>query len=391
MRPPPTTAPLWLLALLTFSGTLAMHIFVPALPRAGQALGAAPAEMQLTISLYILGLAFGQLIYGPLADRLGRRPVLMAGLFLYTLAGLAAALAPGVQGLIAARLFQALGGCAGLVLGRALVRDLSAGADVAKRMALMNLMVVIGPGAAPLAGSLLAESLGWQSILWALVGLGLFNLALSWRLLPEPPRAAPGDFRDVLRNYLGLLRSPAFLGFALGGGCATTSMYAYVAAAPFIYVHELGRPDFEVGIYLAVLIFGIWGGSAAASWMAGRMDGNRMLALGNGASMLAGLAMLAVVLGGFASVAALVGLMFVFTFGMGIASPAAMTKAVSVDPRAVASASGVYGFVQMTVGAICAALAGIGDSPMLAAAVVIAAAGVISQTCFRLAARSPVK
>ena len=115
--------PLWLLTLITFSGTLAMHIFVPALSYAADDLQASASEMQLTISLYILGLAFGQLIYGPISDRFGRRPTLIAGLILYTLAGLAALFAPDAESLIAARLFQALGGCAGLVLGRAIVRD----------------------------------------------------------------------------------------------------------------------------------------------------------------------------------------------------------------------------------------------------------------------------
>ena len=126
MTPPSSTprAPaLWGLALRTFSGTLAMHIFVPALPVAGADLHASSAAMQMTVSLYIFGLALGQLVYGPLSDRFGRRPVLLGALTLYTLAGLAAALAPGVNALIAARLFQALGGCAGLVLARAIVRD----------------------------------------------------------------------------------------------------------------------------------------------------------------------------------------------------------------------------------------------------------------------------
>ncbi|MCW0180727.1 multidrug effflux MFS transporter [Zavarzinia sp.] len=384
----PRRAPLWLLALLTFSGTLAMHIFVPALPRAGADLGAPPATMQLSISLYILGLAFGQLVYGPLADRFGRRPVLMAGLVLYTLAGFAAALAPDAGALIAARLFQALGGCAGLVLGRAIVRDLSTGGDAARRMALMNLMVVIGPGVAPLIGGALSEGIGWRAILWSLCGLGLANLLLTWRLLPEPPRAAPGDVAQVLRNYLGLLRSPAFLGYAVGGACATTSMYAYVAAAPYIYTDELGRPPFEVGIYLALLILGIWTGSILASWLASRVAPRRMLSFGNGLSLLAAALLLGLVLAGQITVPLLVGLMFCFTFGMGVASPAAMTQAISVDPRAVASASGLYGFVQMAIGALCSVLAGVGASPVLAAALVLTVAGIVAQASFRLADRA---
>jgi DHA1 family bicyclomycin/chloramphenicol resistance-like MFS transporter len=124
--PEPVSPPLWLLAVITFSGTLAMHIFVPALPMAALGLGASSAQMQLTISFYILGLAVGQLFYGPVSDRFGRRPVLLAGLFLYVSASLAALFSANVQMLIGARLLQALGGCAGLVIGRAMVRDTAA-------------------------------------------------------------------------------------------------------------------------------------------------------------------------------------------------------------------------------------------------------------------------
>lgn len=118
-----TKAPIWLLVLITLSGTLAMHLFVPALPDAGRDFGASTAVMQTTISAYIVGLAVGQLIYGPLSDGMGRRPMLMVGLAIYTSAGVVAALSTSVQALIVARLFQALGGCAGLALGRAIVRD----------------------------------------------------------------------------------------------------------------------------------------------------------------------------------------------------------------------------------------------------------------------------
>jgi DHA1 family bicyclomycin/chloramphenicol resistance-like MFS transporter len=178
-------APLWLLALITFSGTMAMHVFVPALPQAATDLGASANAMQLTVSFYIAGLAIGQLIYGPVSDHFGRRPVLIVGLVVYALAGFGAAFAPNVDALIAARLFQSLGGCAGLVLGRAIVRDGSTTADAAKRLALMNLMVTVGPGMAPLIGGALVTTTGWRSILLALCVLGAVNLLLTWRLLPE--------------------------------------------------------------------------------------------------------------------------------------------------------------------------------------------------------------
>ncbi|MDB5369287.1 MAG: Bcr/CflA family drug resistance efflux transporter [Roseomonas sp.] len=388
--PPRPQVPLWLLAMITFSGTLAMHIFVPALPLAGADLGVSAATMQMTVSLYILGLAVGQLAYGPLSDRFGRRPVLMGGLLLYTVSGLAAALAPDAQALIAARLFQALGGCAGLVLGRAIVRDTSAPQDATRRLAVMNLMVTMGPGLAPLAGGILAGTAGWRSIFYVLCGLGVAGFLCAWRLLPETGsvgRAPPGS-ATLLQNYLRLIRSPAFLGYSIGGGCATTSMYAFIASAPFIFINELHRPPHEVGLYLAVLISGAWLGSMMTSRLVTRVAIGKLLIHGNLLSVAASFVLLGGVLTGNLSVLLAVGCMFVFTFGAGIASPAALTLAIGVNPRVVGSASGLYGFTQMTAGGICAALAGIGSEPALAAAVILAAAGIVAQLSFWIALRA---
>lgn len=379
--------PLWLLALLTFSGTLAMHIFVPALPIAAADLGVSVSAMQMTISLYILGLAFGQLIYGPLSDRFGRRPVLMAGLALYTLAGLAAGLAPGVQGLIAARLFQALGGCAGLVLARAIVRDTAAQGEAARRMALMNLMVTVGPGLAPLIGTLLAEHFGWRSIFVALCALGLGCAALTWKMLPETGVTAHIAVPVLVRNYGQLLKSAKFLGLAIGGGCATTSMYAFIASAPFIIVHQLGRPTYEVGLYLALLMAGASAGSMLASRLIPRFSLQRLLILFNGIGVAACFIFLIGVSLGHLSVALTVGAMLVFTTSAAIASPAALTQAISVNPLVIGSASGLYGFTQMVVGAICTSLAGLGDNPALMAGIVMAIAGIGAQVSFWVALR----
>ncbi|MBB5752754.1 Bcr/CflA family efflux MFS transporter [Prosthecomicrobium pneumaticum] len=387
--PPRPPVPLWLLALFVFSGTVAMHIFVPALPAAGAALAASPAAMQMTVSLYILGLAFGQLIYGPIADRFGRRPALIGGLVLYALAGGSALLATSVEALVAARLFQALGGCAGLVISRAVVRDTSAPTDAARRLALMNLMVMVGPGVAPVLGGFLSATVGWRSIFLVTALFGLVNLALAWGLLPETGIAGPRRARGALmRDYLGLLRSPAFLGFAVGGSCATTSMYAFVAAAPFIFVHQLGRPDYEVGLYLAGMMLGVWFGSVAASRLIGRIPLGRLAVAANAASVVAAFVFLAAALAGALSVPLVLGAMIVFNIGVGISAPVALAQAVSVvDPRIVGSASGLYGAAQMAIGALCAALAGLGADPALAAAAVLAAAGLIAQAGFWLALR----
>lgn len=383
-------APLWLLALVTFSGTLAMHIFVPALPIAAKNLGAGMGAMQMTVSLYIFGLAVGQLLYGPMADRFGRRPVLLFGLGLYSAAGLVAALAPDVHALITARLFQAIGGCAGLVLGRSIVRDTAGPQEATRRLALMNLMVTVGPSIAPLVGGALATALGWRSIFYALFALGIVGLLFTWRLLPET--GTPGtrlDASALARNYGQLLRSPAFLGFSIGGGCATTSMYAFIASAPFIFVDQLHRPAHEAGIYLAILVSGVWLGSFLTSHLIQRVRVDRLMIRSNALSVLAAFVLLGGALTGHLSVALAVGTMFLFTVGAGMASPAALTQAISVNPQVIGSASGLYGFTQMAVGALCTALAGMGhQNPALAASIVLAGAGIVAQLSFGIALRS---
>lgn len=387
-------APLWLLASVTFSGTLAMHIFVPALPLAATDLAASPGAMQLTISVYILGLAIGQLLYGPLSDRFGRRPVLLIGLLLYSMAGLVSALAPDVRILVVARLFQAIGGCSGLVLGRAIVRDGVNVDEATRRLAIVSLIVNVGPGLAPLVGAELGTYLGWRSIFFALTALGVINFLITWRLLPEtaPKRSAHHEARkssELWSNFRQLITSRAFLGYAIGGGCATTSMYAFISAAPFIFTEQLHQPNEDVGIYLAVIVGALWFGSVVASRVAGRVAVNHQMIGGNLLSVAGAFIFLGVVLFGTLNMPVTIGSMILFTFGVGVSSPPALAEAMSVNPKVIGSASGVYGFTQMTVGAICTSAASLGSTPALGSAVVLAVAGALAQFAFWTAIRSP--
>jgi DHA1 family bicyclomycin/chloramphenicol resistance-like MFS transporter len=306
----------------------------------------------------------------------------------YALAGLAAMLAPTIRTLIAARLFQALGGCAGLVLGRAIVRDTAPGGDTAKNLSLMNLMLTAGPGIAPLVGSALAATAGWRSIFVALCALGLANLLLTWRLLPETSGGQGHGVLTVLRDYGRLLKSRRFFGYAVGGGLATTSLYAFIGAAPFIFVGQLHRPPREVGFYLALNIVGVWFGSLTASRLVGRVPITRLMVVGNLLSCAGAAVFLTAVVTGILSVPLAVLPMLVLTYGAGIASPAALAEALGVNPRAAGSASGLYGFAQMGVGAVCAFLGSIGENPALAAGTVLLAAGLLAQLSFWTAQRA---
>lgn len=386
--PPRVRPPLWLLVLITTSGTVGIHIFVPALPQAAAEFGVSTGAMQLTISLYILGLALGQLGYGPISDALGRRPVLLAGLVLYSLAGLAAALAPDVRFLIGARLLQALGGCAGLALGRAMVRDTAEPREAASRLAMLNLAVSIGPGIAPLLGTLLSESFGWRAIFLMLSGVGATTTLLAlWRLPETGARVAGRGAAALARDYRQLVGNPAFLGFAIGGGCATTSWYAYLAALPFILVQQLGRPVHEISLVYILLVAGTALGNILANRLVGRIGIARLLRLGSAGGMCGALLFLGAVLSGQLTIVLAVLGPLIFAVGVGLASPLALTKAVSINPKVIGSAAGLYGFSQMAVGALCAALAGLGGNPALAAAVVLAGAALLGQLAFWIALR----
>lgn len=379
--------PLWLLVMITLGGTIAMHMFVPGLPQAAAELGSSPHAMQLTISLYIVGQAIGQLFYGPLADRIGRRPTLMAGLGIYCAASVAAGLAPTIGALLVARFVQALGGSVGLVLGRAIVRDTAEGAEVAKRLSILVTCVTIGPALAPIIGGFVSEEFGWRALFALMVAFGIVNMVVAWRRLPETIAHKPKSTAELLRDYRGLVRTRAFILMAIGGGCASTSLYAFIAAAPFIFAEQLGKPLTEVGLYTSVLVIGISLGSLMGNRFAGRFSVSRLLAVASFVSVIGALLFLAIVASGHLSIIGVLAPITIFSLGAGMASPMALTIAVGIRPNLVASASGLYGFVQMMVGAICTAFVGLGADAALAAAAVLAVAGVIGQLCFALARR----
>ncbi len=379
--------PLWLLVLVTFGGTLAMHMFVPALPLVARELHATPAAAQSTISLYILGLAFGQLLYGPLSDRFGRRPTLLAGLALYTAAGLACLWAPTVEVLLGARLLQAVGGCAGLLLARAIVRDTSGTTETLQRLATLGLITLVGPGIAPLLGSAVVSTLGWRWVCACFVLLGALALAAVWLRLPETRPAAlpaPAQRPSLLADARTLLRSRLFVACTLGGGCSTTAFYAFVAAAPFVFGERLHRPLHEVGYYLMAPVIGMSIGNLLAGRLAGRVHQARLMRHASALSLAsATVLLLAMLWMEQPSAWGVAGLMGFYAMGAGLCSPAVSTKAISVDPRLTGSAAGLYGFTQMSIGALCSALAGLGSDHGVSAALVLVGAGVVAQAAFR--------
>ena len=379
-------APLWLLVLVTLSGTMAMHIFVPALSVAGADLQVPASSMQQTITLYVLGLALGQLLYGPISDTWGRRPALLLGLALYLGASVTALAAPSLDWLLAARLLQALGGAAGITLGRAIVRDTSAPERVAKDLALLNLLTLVGPGVAPIVGAYLAEHLGWRSIYAFLVFMACAMLACSWRLLPETNlQRRPLALTRIARDYRALLTRPSFAGYLLGGACSTTALYPYLATVPYIVHQQLGYAISDVGWFAAVTIVGAGVGTMLVRRLVGRVAGTWFLYAGAALGFSMAALLLVVQLLGWLNGPLLIAITVTMTMGAGLASPVALARSLNAAPGLTGSAAGLYGFGQMAMGAVGTTLVGFGEDPALACALTQMAITALALASYRFA------
>ncbi|TBU90948.1 multidrug effflux MFS transporter [Phytopseudomonas dryadis] len=233
---------LLILGALSAFGPLAIDFYLPSFPALALAFDTDTEHVQLSLASYFVGLAIGQLLYGPLADRFGRRPPLLAGVFLFTLASLACALAPTLEWLIGARFVQALGGCAGMVVARAVVRDLCDPISSAKVFSQLMLVMGLAPILAPVAGGLLLNLFGWPSIF---VALTLFSAACLLGValwLPETldPHGAAAPLSGALGEYRRLFGDLPFIGHALTGGLAMAGMFAYIAGSPFVFIELYG-------------------------------------------------------------------------------------------------------------------------------------------------------
>ena len=346
-------APFVLIVAITACGTLGMHLIIPALPDTARSLGVSAGTIQLTITLYLIGLAIGQLLYGPVSDRFGRRPVLLAGLALFTLAGLATTAAPNAWTLVIARILQSIGACAGLVLGRAIVRDSATADRATAQLALLTLVMSAAPAIAPVLGGTATAWFGWRAAFALLAIVGAVTLVFAILLLPETNALQSSSRASLLLGSLRLFRSRAFCGYVLGGACTTTSFYAFMAASPFILVNLLHQSPERVGLYYLLLMVGVAAGGLAANRLAGRIRTRSALRIANAIAIAGAACFMLAELAGWLNVVSMIAPVVVFMVGAGMASPFALTGAVSVNPHAIGAASGLYGFTQMAYGALC--------------------------------------
>ncbi len=345
-----------LLASLVAVGMVATNIYVPALPALTRDFGTTPQMVQLTLTVYFAAVALTQLAYGPISDRIGRRPVVLAGIGLYIVASLGCMLAPSIEVLIGTRVLQAAGACAGPVMARAIIRDVFEREESARVMATIGLALAISPAIAPVLGAHLQVWFGWRSVFAVVAGFGTVVMIIMLRYLGETRPQGLTLPSGIMAGYRTLLASPAYLGYALSSTCVLGALFAFVAEAPFIIIELLGEPPQNFGWYSLFTVGGFASGSYAASRLSLRLGIDRMVALGIAAALLGAGLLAGLSLSGVLSVAAVIGPMAFVACGMGMVFPNTTAGAVGAFPHIAGTASALLGFLQMTGAALATLL-----------------------------------
>ncbi len=378
VTPPANTKMLiGVLAVITALGPLSMQIILPVLPVMQDAFMVSAGTVQYVLSLALFTIAFATLVYGPASDRYGRRPVLLVGLVIFLLGSVVSAVAPTIEVLIAGRVTQAVGGAAGMVVSRAIIRDLYDRDTAARLMAYMITALVVAPMVAPLIGGLLNDAFGWRAIFIFSGVVGIAVLAAAWPRVPETlqPGASAQTFRGMLSGFGVLLRVPAFLGYAGQVGFGMGMFMAFLGAAPFVMINVLERPPTEFGLFFVLISAGFMAGTFLTARLGQRLGLDRMMRLGSGLAVVFGVVMLGFVLADIWSPWTIFLPGMGMAFANGLSMPNAQAGAVSISPRFAGTASGLLAFLQMLVGAGFAQLAGMlqDDTPLPMAVIMLTA------------------
>ena len=386
MLKPDTWALTILLASLTALGPISTDMYLPALPGILRDLDTSHAAVQLTLSMFLVGFAVGQIFYGPLADRLGRKPVLAAGLAIYAVASLACTLAPSVELLIVARFAQAFGAAGPIVLARAVVRDLYDGPRAGQELARMGSIMGLAPAVAPFFGGLIAASGGWRLVFLVSCAAAAVILVSVWRGLPETLKArevAPFSARALFGDFARLLAHPVFRAYLTVVAATYCGLFAFISGSSFVLQDIYG---------LTPSVYGIAFGVCAGAYVLGTLIGQRVaprfgaevtITLGTGMLATGGCVMV-VALMGAPSAWSVIGPMMLYMIGVGLTLPQAQAAAMMPFPERAGTASSLMGIGQMG----SAAAVGIGVSATLGGtgvslALIIAVLGLVAAISFR--------
>ncbi len=389
-RPASAIGLIVLLGALTSIGPASIDMYLPSLPSIGMDLAAATRDVQLTLAVYFIGLAVGQLLYGPVSDRLGRKKPMLVGLGLFAIASAGCAFAPNIWALVAFRFLQAMGGCAAMVIARAVVRDVFPVQDAARVFSLMTLVSGVAPILAPMAGAAILSASGWRTIFLALALLGgglmlaaLFGLKETRE--PAPRHAArKGSLMEDLRV---LLKDRQFLGFVLAGSTAQAGMFAYISGSPFVLIelHHVSATTYSW--IFGINALGLITASQINGWLLRKRAPRGLLQVSMLAPLVFGFMLAGMVESGFGGLWGILVPLFGYVASLGFVMPNSTATALEAHGRRAGFASAVMGSLQFGLAAIASAMIGrLHDGSALPLALVMATCGTLAFLAHRLLA-----
>lgn len=387
---PDTLAMTAVLAMLTALGPLSTDFYLPSLPDIVRVMETDVAGAQTTLSAFLFGFAGGQILWGPLSDRLGRRPVLLTGLALFTLATLACALAPSIEALTVARAIQALGASGPIVLGRAMVRDLYEGPRAGRELARMGMIMGLVPAVAPVLGGVLQQAFGWRSTFVASLAFAAVLAVVVGLLLPETLKARsrePLSLLAIIKGFGTLLQNRAYRVYVGLTALAYGGLFAFISGSSFVLIGIHGLTPAQYGLSFGFGVLGFILGTILAQRLVGRRGMDGVIALGVACLAGGGLAMLLCVLTGFAGPFGVIVPMALYACGVGLTMPQAQASAMMPFPDRAGAASSFTGLCQMLFSACVGLLVGHAlKSGALPLPLVMSAIGVAALVLFKASA-----
>jgi DHA1 family bicyclomycin/chloramphenicol resistance-like MFS transporter len=352
----------FVLGLISAIGPFAIDMYLPALPTIGADLGASPLAVQMSLVVVFLSFAIGPLIVGPWADMYGRKPVLYGGLAVFAVASVGAALAQTVEWLIFFRLLQGLGGSTGMVVPRAVVRDLHTGPEAAKLMSLLMLVFSVSPILAPLTGSVIIEAFGWRAVFWAVtIAAVLASLLMMFGLKETRPAHQRGgsSFASAWAGYKLLSVDRNFLGLSLIGGFGIASFFVFLANSSFVIIDHYGFSPSAYSLFFSVNAVSFFAVSQMSGWLTEKFGLNRVVRLavfGYAAAILAGYAIMA---SGFVSLPLMTVTLFIGYGFLGLVIPTTSVLAMEEHGEIAGTASALMGTLHMVTGVVAMTISGI--------------------------------
>lgn len=353
---------LLLLGSMIALGPLSIDMYLPSFPAIERSFGAPSGSLQLTLATYFVGLALGQVLYGPISDRFGRKPPLYFGLTLFVIAAIGCSFSTSVTQLVTLRLLQGLGGCAPIVITMAVIRDSAAGAEAARTFSRLLLVMGIAPIVAPLAGGWLLTTFGWQSIFHVLAAVGvacLVAMHFGLRETRDPKHVVPLNLLAVLRSYGELLVTRSFMGYALVGATASTGLFAYIAGSPYLLIEIYGVAPENFGWIFGANAAGFVVGSQVNARLVSRYGAAGVLHRSVVVPAMAGIGLAAFAFIGWLPLPLLAAGFFGYVGSLGFINPNAMASALASQGHRAGTASALSGSMQFTFATLAGALMGL--------------------------------